>query len=232
MHLGDILNLINEWALRIIGTLGYPGLGLVMLLENVFPPIPSEIVLPLAGWLTLGEDAKFTLLGVTIVGALGSVAGAYFFYGIGRWFDERRVRYLLQRFGKWFMLSESDLDTTLDWFERYGEYVIFFGRMVPIVRSLISVPAGLAKMNIPRFTVYTAIGTALWSFLLAFAGRLLGESWPIVSEIINQYEHVVLILGVLAVAGFFGYRFWQRRKAGSSEQKLETVLHEPPVSDH
>lgn len=218
MGLGDLLNAINEWALGIIGTLGYPGLGFIMFLENVFPPIPSEIVLPLAGWLTLGENAKFTLLGVTVVGAIGSVAGAYFFYGLGRWFDERRVRSLLQRFGRWFMLSEGDLDTALSWFERFGEYVIFFGRMVPIVRSLISVPAGLAKMNFARFTFYTAIGTALWSFVLAFAGRLLGENWHIVSEIIDKYENVVLVLGVLVVVGFFGYRFWQQRKRAVSDQ--------------
>jgi len=218
MGLGDILNVINEWALGLISTLGYPGLGFVMFLENVFPPIPSEIVLPLAGWLTIGDHAPFTLLGVTIVGAIGSVAGAFFFYGIGRWFDESRVRYLLQRFGKWFMLSENDLDTALAWFKKYGEYVIFFGRMVPIVRSLISVPAGLAKMNIPRFTFYTALGTALWSFLLAFAGRLFGESWPLVAEYVNQYEHVVYALFALAVIGFFGYRFWQRRKQAASGQ--------------
>jgi membrane protein DedA with SNARE-associated domain len=217
MHLGDILNAINEWALGIISTLGYPGLGLVMFLENVFPPIPSEIVLPLAGWLTLGANAKFTLLGVTLVGATGSVAGAFFFYGLGRWFDERRVRYLLQRFGKWFMLSESDLDTALAWFARFGEYVIFFGRMVPIVRSLISVPAGLSKMNIPRFTFYTALGTALWSFLLAFAGRLLGENWHFVSDFVNQYQNLVIVVSVLVIIGFFGYRFWQRRKKAASE---------------
>ncbi len=218
MHLGDILNAITEWALGIIRTLGYPGLGLVMFLENVFPPIPSEAVLPLAGWLTVGANAKFSLLGVTLVGAIGSVAGAFFFYGLGRWFDERRVRYLLQRFGKWFMLSESDLDVALDWFARFGEYVIFFGRMVPIVRSLISVPAGLAKMNIPRFAFYTALGTALWSFLLALAGRLLGESWPIVTDIINQYEHAVYVVVIVAVVGFFGYRLWQRRKKAVSDQ--------------
>ncbi len=219
MHLGDILNAINEWALSLIRTLGYPGLGLVMFLENVFPPIPSEIVLPLAGWLTVGENAKFTLLGVTLVGAIGSVGGAFFFYGLGYWFDERRVRSLLQRFGKWFMLSESDLDTALAWFTRFGEYVIFFGRMVPIVRSLISVPAGLAKMNIPRFAFYTALGTALWSFLLAFAGRLLGESWPIVSDFINRYEHAVYILCAVAIVGFFGHRLWQRRKQGVESSK-------------
>ena len=212
MHLADILNAINLWVQSIIRSMGYPGLGMVMFLENVFPPIPSEIVLPLAGWLTLGEDASFTLTGVTLTGSAGSVAGAYVFYGLGRWFDERRVRYLLRRFGKWFMLSEHDLDISLAWFKKYGEYVVFFGRMVPIVRSLISVPAGLARMNVARFTIYTAAGTALWSFALAFAGRLLGESWPLVAEFISKYEHLVLALGVLAVVAFVVHR-WRSWRA-------------------
>lgn len=202
MHLAEILNAINEWALNIISTVGYPGLGLVMLLENVFPPIPSELVLPLAGWLTLDSDTGFTLLGVTIVGAIGSVVGAFFFYGLGKWFDENRVRFLLRRFGKWFLLSEDDFDMALDWFEKYDEYVIFFGRMVPILRSLISVPAGLANMHVGKFTLYTAIGTALWSFLLAYAGRMLGAQWSLVSEFIDRYEHVVIVVVLLAVAYF------------------------------
>lgn len=212
MHLTDILNAINIWAQNIIRTLGYPGLGLIMFLENVFPPIPSELVLPLAGWLTLEDSAKFSLFGVTIVGAIGSVAGAFFFYGLGKWFDEKRVRYLLQRFGKWFLLSEDDFDVALKWFDKYDEYVIFFGRMVPIVRSLISVPAGLANMHIGKFTLYTAVGTALWSFVLAFAGRMLGENWSVVADIIDQYESVVIIGVILAVVVFFANRLLKLRK--------------------
>lgn len=210
MNLVGILNAINAWAQEIIRTLGYPGLGLVMFLENVFPPIPSELVLPLAGWLTL--DGTFTMLGVTVVGAIGSVAGALFFYGLGKWFDESRVRYLLRRFGKWFLLSEDDFDLALVWFERYDEYVIFFGRMVPIVRSLVSIPAGLANMPLGRFCAYTAVGTALWSFLLAFAGRLLGENWPLVAEFIDTYEHAVIVLVVVAGVAFIGSRLWQLRR--------------------
>ena len=216
MHLSDLLNAISEWALTIIRTLGYPGLGLVMLLENVFPPLPSELVLPLAGWLTLGEDAKFTLWGVTLVGALGSVAGAYFFYGLGRWFDERRGRYLLRRFGKWFLLSEDDLDVALNWFARFDEVVIFFGRMVPIVRSLISVPAGLAKMNLVRFSLYTAVGTALWSFVLSLAGRLLGANWRAVSELVDRYETLVLIVAAAAVIYFIVRRVMKLRTTRKS----------------
>lgn len=218
MGLSEILIAINEWALEIIRTLGYPGLGLVMFLENVFPPIPSEVVLPLAGWLTLDEaGGSFTLFGVTVVGAIGSVVGAFFFYGLGKWFDEHRVRYLLRRWGKWFMLSEDDLDVALRWFGRYGDYVIFFGRMVPIVRSLISVPAGLASMHVGTFALYTAIGTALWSFLLAFAGRLLGTQWELVAEIIDRYETVVIILVLLAVLYFFFSRWRSMRARGMKE---------------
>jgi membrane protein DedA with SNARE-associated domain len=212
MHLTDILNAINTWAQNIIRTLGYPGLGLIMFLENVFPPIPSELVLPLAGWLTLEEQAKFSLIGVTIVGAIGSVAGAFFFYGLGKWFDEKRVRYLLQRFGKWFLLSEDDFDVALKWFDKYDEYVIFFGRMVPIVRSLISVPAGLANMHIGKFTLYTAVGTALWSFVLAYAGRMLGENWSMVADFIDQYETFVLAACAVAVVVFFVNRLLKLRK--------------------
>ncbi len=215
MHLGDILDLINNWALGIIDKMGYPGLGFVMFLENVFPPIPSEIILPMAGSLTL--TGRFSMLGVTLIGALGSVAGALFFYGLGYWFDESRVRLLLRRYGKWLLLSEEDLDKALAWFARYDEYVIFFGRMIPIIRSLISVPAGLAKMNVARFCAYTAMGTALWSFLLAFAGRLLGQNWRRVTEMINQYEHVVLVLVVLGFIGFILYRWLQRRQAGGKQ---------------
>jgi membrane protein DedA with SNARE-associated domain len=212
MHLTDILNAINTWAQNIIRTLGYPGLGLIMFLENVFPPIPSELVLPLAGWLTLEDQARFSLLGVTIVGAVGSVAGAFFFYGLGKWFDEKRVRFLLQRFGRWFLLSEDDFDVALAWFDKYDEYVIFFGRMVPIVRSLISVPAGLANMHIGKFTIYTAVGTALWSFLLAFAGRLLGENWNLVADFIDRYEQLVIVVGIGAVLVFFVNRVIKLRR--------------------
>ncbi len=200
MHLGDILSAIKIWVESLISTVGYPGLALVMFLENVFPPIPSEIVLPLAGSLTL--TGRFTLLGVTVVGMFGSVLGALAFYGIGRGFGEVRLRSLVARYGRWILLSKEDIDRADAWFRRYGEYVIFFGRMVPIIRSVISIPAGLAAMPLLRFCFYTAIGTAMWSFALAFAGRLLGASWPLVADWINKYQNLVLVLLALAIVIF------------------------------
>jgi membrane protein DedA with SNARE-associated domain len=192
-HIQDLFEMVNTWASNLIQTLGYPGLGLVMFLENVFPPIPSEIILPMAGSLTLNGD--FSLLGITLVGMVGSVAGAWFFYGLGYWLDEKKVRFIIRTYGKWLFLSTADLDRALAWFQRYGGWVVFFGRMIPMVRSLISIPAGLAKMNWVRFTIFTALGTACWSFLLAFAGQMLAKkNWAKVEEYLAQYENVVWIL--------------------------------------
>jgi len=214
MGLGELIDTVVTWAQTMVSTMGYPGLVLVMFLENVFPPIPSEVILPLAGSLAL--QGRFTLLGVTAMGTVGSLLGALAFYLLGYLFGEQRVRVLIRRFGRWLMLSEADFDRALDWFDRYGEKVIFFGRMVPIVRSLISIPAGIAEMNLGYFGAYTAVGTALWSFLLAFAGYLLGRGWKLVSVWVSRYEKAALIIGVLIVVAFFARRLLQRRQVGST----------------
>lgn len=211
MGLSELLDAILTWAQSVIGATGYPGLLLVMFLENIFPPIPSEVILPLAGSLAL--QGSFSLAGITFVGALGSVTGALIFYAGGRALGEARIRELLRRYGRWLLLSEDDFDKALSWFHRYGEPVIFFGRMVPIVRSLVSIPAGIAEMKLGRFGLYTAIGTGLWSFVLALAGYLLGHSWPVVSEWISRYEKVVLGLVVVVVVAFIARRLWQRNRA-------------------
>ena len=210
MGLGDILNAIKIWAENIIRTMGYPGLYLVMFLENIFPPIPSEVILPLAGSLTL--TGEFTIPMITIVGMLGSLTGAFVFYGLGKWLGESRVRELVAKFGKFALLSTDDLDRSLEWFDKYDDWVIFFSRMVPIVRSLISIPAGIASMNFAKFSLFTILGTALWSFVLSFGGRLLGEQWPLIADFINTYQNVVLVVAVVAVVFFVVYRLLKKTK--------------------
>ena len=204
----SILSAINNWVQGIIASAGYPGLGLVMVLENLFPPIPSEVILPLAGYMTF--DGRFTMAGVTAVGTLGSVIGAVVLYGLGWWLDESRVRRLLHLYGRYAMLSEGDLDTALTWFNRYGEVTIFFARLVPIVRSLISVPAGLARMSLLRFVAFTALGTGLWSFFLAWAGRMLGANWSRVADFVSRYQDVVVAVVVVAFLLFLVKRFEAR----------------------
>ncbi len=209
MGLAGIIDTITVWAQSVISTLGYPGLVLVMFLENVFPPIPSEAVLPLAGWLVL--EGRFTILGVILMGAVGSFAGAMLFYGLGYWFGEQRVRVLVRRYGRWLALSEEDLDRSLTWFGRYGEGVIFFGRMVPLIRSLVSIPAGIAAMRLPRFSLYTLVGSSLWNLILVYAGYLLGQNWHLVTEWIERYEKIVLVLVVVGLLVFILFRLWRRR---------------------
>ena len=210
MQLGDALNAIKVWVEQIISSMGYVGLYVVMFLENVFPPIPSEVVLPLAGSLTL--TGRFSIFWITIIGMLGSLTGAFLFYGLGKWLGESRVRTIIEKYGRYALLSTDDLDRSLEWFDKYDDWVIFFSRMVPIVRSLISIPAGIANMKITKFSFYTILGTALWSFLLAIGGRLLGEQWPLIAEFINTYQNIVLVVAASAVLFFFGSRLLKKKK--------------------
>jgi membrane protein DedA with SNARE-associated domain len=162
-------------------------------------------------------QGHFTMLGVTAVGTLGSVVGALILYGLGWWLDESRVRHLLRQYGRYAMLTEGDLDTALAWFSRYGQPTIFFARLVPIVRSLISVPAGLAQMSMPRFLALTALGTGLWSFFLAWAGRMLGANWSQVADLVSRYQDVVVVLTVALVLLFFIRRV--RRSVSHSDHR-------------
>ncbi len=225
MGLGTILEAVVAWAQSVVRTAGYLGLFLVMFLENICPPIPSEVILPLAG--SLVAEGGFTLVGVTGVGALGSVAGALVFYILGHLLGEARVRRLVRGYGKWITISEADLDKAFRWFDRYGEGVIFFGRMVPIVRSLVSIPAGLARMNLARFGLYTAFGTALWSLLLAGAGHLLGTRWHLVSEWVNRYEKAILVLAALGAVAFVVTRLLRRRQAARATRAAPKGVTDP-----
>jgi membrane protein DedA with SNARE-associated domain len=198
LDLSAILEAIAEWVKTLIATFGYPGLILAMVLENIFPPVPSEIVLPLAGSMSAGPE--FTLLGVVLAGTLGSVLGAWILYLFGQQLGEPGVRLVVRRYGKWMLVSEKDLDRSLDWFSNKGELVVFFARMVPGLRSIISVPAGMVGMSPLRFTLYTALGAGIWSFLLALAGRLLGDNWPVVGDYLSRYQNVVVLMAVAVLA--------------------------------
>ena len=210
MQLGDLLNVIKIWVEQIISSMGYVGLYLVMFLENVFPPIPSEVVLPLAGSLTL--TGRFSIFWITVIGMLGSLTGAFLFYGLGKWLGEPRVRVLMEKYGRYALLSMNDLDRSLEWFDKYDDWVIFFSRMVPIVRSLISIPAGIASMDLTKFSFFTILGTALWSFLLALGGKLLGEQWPLIADYINTYQNIVIFVTGSAVLLFIGSRLLKKKK--------------------
>lgn len=187
---------------QIILTLGYPGLALIMFAENLFPPIPSEVVLPFAG--SLVHEGQLSLVGVLLSSTLGATLGTGLFYYLGRRLGEARSRSLIRRYGRWLALDEDDLDRSLALFRRRERSIIFFGRFLPGVRTLISLPAGIAQMRLSTFLLYTVLGTLAWNALLVGAGVILGAQWERILNVIDRFETffwlaVVLLLGYFIV---------------------------------
>jgi membrane protein DedA with SNARE-associated domain len=191
-----------------------------MFLENVFPPIPSEVVMPFAGFLVGRGELNF--IGIWIAGTIGSVLGAIILYYIGMWVGDAVVRNFLRRYGKWIMTSEGDYDRALRIFEKYGNAVVFFGRLIPLVRSIISIPAGANHMPLPRFLLFTTLGAAIWSGVLGYAGVVLGENWEQIIDLVDQYQDItVIVLVVLVVLVIGGWIFYKTRNRKNSASGLE-----------
>lgn len=185
-----------EWVQQLMTSLGYPGVALLMFLENVFPPIPSELVMPLAGF-TAGTG-ELSFVGVVIAGAVGSLLGQLPLYYLGRWVGEDKLVVWADRYGKWLTVSGDEVKKADDWFDRHGSKAVFFARLVPGLRSLISIPAGLSEMRLLPFLLYSALGTSLWALLLAGAGALLGENYQVVDTYLGPAG--LVILGGMLVA--------------------------------
>jgi membrane protein DedA with SNARE-associated domain len=213
--MAEIIDQLAQFIQEIIRSIGYVGIAFFMFAENVFPPIPSEIIMPFAGFLTVSPDAGLTFVGVWIAGIVGTVLGALVLYYVGWWAGDTVLRGLLRRYGRWVNITEKDYDRALSFFNRYGQAVVFFGRLIPVVRSLISLPAGADHMPMGKFLIFTTLGSAIWSGALAYAGVVLGANWEQVLDIIEQYQDIVVVLlvivGVLFL-GWVGYRFINRNK--------------------
>lgn len=197
---GDAVGGLAAWVLDVMLTLGYVGVAALVALDNVFPPLPSELILPLAGFLS--GQGRLELPLVILAATVGSVVGAVVLYGAGYWLGDAGLRPLVRRFGRWLFLREVDLDQAQDWFDRHGAKAVLFGRCVPLVRSLVSVPAGVARMPIWRFLTYTTLGSLAWNALLIGFGWGLGERWEAVGQYVKQLQSVVLVLAGVALLWF------------------------------
>ncbi|MDY5785140.1 MULTISPECIES: DedA family protein [unclassified Corynebacterium] len=205
---------IIDWVVHLMELLGAPGVGIAILLENLFPPIPSEVVLPLAGFTV--SQGSLNFLSVFIWSVLGSVVGAYMLYGAGVWLGADRLR----RIADWmWLVKASDVDNTLAFFHEYGKVSVFFGRLIPGVRSLISIPAGLDRMNLITFGLWTTFGSALWNALLITLGFYLGENWHVVEDYVNTYSNVVYAIIALILLGalFYFIRRAYVERAGTAD---------------
>ncbi|WP_036479852.1 DedA family protein [Myxosarcina sp. GI1] len=193
-----------EWITNTVDSLGYVGIGLLMLLENLFPPIPSELIMPLAGFAVI--QGKLQLVYVIVAGVIGSVLGALPWYYLGKVWGLRRIKRFVDRYGKWLSVSSEDIDRARQWFQKRGRETTCFSRLVPGVRTYISVPAGISKMPLLPFLVYSTIGTALWVSFLTYAGFLLGENYDRVKQYLAPVSTIVLVVFVVA------FVFWIIRR--------------------
>lgn len=195
-----------EWIVEFLERTGYLGIALLMLAENLFPPIPSELIMPFAGFSAARGDLSFT--GVVLAGTCGSLAGALPWYWAGRALGCRRLADWADRHGRWLTLSGSEVRGANEWFARHCGKAVFFGRLVPAVRTLISVPAGIAEMSMTRFLVYSTLGTLLWNVALTWLGFQLGENYSKVAEYLDPVTKV--IVGTIVAA--YLYRVMRPKK--------------------
>ncbi|MDT0180528.1 DedA family protein [Microbacterium sp. ARD31] len=219
------LGAIMDWTVSLMDVVGAPGAGIAIALENLFPPLPSEVVLPMAG--LAASRGSFTLFEALAWTTAGSVVGAFLLYAIGAWFGVERLRRIASVVP---LLHPEDIDRTVDWFVKHGGKAVFFGRMIPIFRSLISIPAGVTRMPLWRFGLLTTAGSLIWNTIFVMAGFLLGEAWPMVEPYADALQYAVIAAVVIGVAWFV----WARtrtlvatardRRSGAGEDEDDREL--------
>jgi len=208
--LTQMFGVIGSFALSAISTLGYAGIFFLMMLESMVVPVPSEFVMPFAGFLVAQGTFNFYL--VIIASSLGSITGSLLFYYVGKTGGHA----LVERYGKYVLVDTQDIKRTEAWFKRRGELTVFLARLVPVVRHLISLIAGIGKMDVKKFSLYTIIGATIWNTILAYLGIYLGEHWEEVSQYMESLDLIIVVLLVVGVL-YFVYRHLRHWKKTSAQ---------------
>lgn len=198
-----------DWIIQTISELGYLGIFLVMLAESIFPPIPSELIIPFAGYAAANGDLN--LFGVLGAATVGAVIGMLPWYYAGRLFGLERVRYLADRFGRLMAFNADEIDMAVGWFRRFGPIIVLFGRLIPLIRTLISIPAGLSRMPLPVFLLASTTGALIWNTFLTMAGYLLHEHYEVIEVVLDPLSYVVL--GLVVVLYLLKVATWKPSKA-------------------
>ncbi|MGG3453281.1 DedA family protein [Paenibacillus rhizolycopersici] len=207
---------MENWITDFMEQFGYFGVFLLIALENVFPPIPSEVILTFGGFMT--TYTSMTPVGVIVFSTLGSVLGAVILYGIGYLVNVDRLEGWIERYGRFLRLKKEDIRRADAWFDRYGYWTVLFCRMIPLIRSLISIPAGMSKMKFGLFLLFTTIGTLIWNVALVLLGAAVGGSWEEIVAFMDVYSNIAyagIALGIL----FVGVLWLRRRKSGAREHQ-------------
>ena len=201
---------MTSWILDLIRSTTYFGLGLLTLIETVFPPIPSELIIPLGGY--LARQGDLSIWGVALASGAGSTLGAVALYFLGKRWGARRLHGWVERHGRWLTISTAELDRARKWFDRHGGRAVFIGRLIPGLRSIVSIPAGIQKMSFPAFLGFTIAGSLLWSGILAAAGYALGAGYEQVDRLLDPLGWIVFIV----VVGLYIWRVVHHRSAGKT----------------
>jgi membrane protein DedA with SNARE-associated domain len=204
-----MFNSLATWVQDVIEQLGYLGVALLVVLENVFPPIPSEIVLPFSGFVAQrGSDSVVLMI---LAATVGSVIGALIMYWIAAIIGDERLHAFTRKFGKWVQIREADLTRAEEWFDRHAVSAVLVGRCVPLIRSVVSIPAGFRRMKLIPYIAYTFLGSLVWNIALVGAGAILGENWERVEPVVEAFQWIVIVLVIAAVARLV-YTFFRRRR--------------------
>ena len=215
--LGDLAN----WVQDVINQFGYFGVALLVVIENIFPPIPSEIVLPFAGFVAQQGSAGVaqsdtSVIGMMIAATIGSVVGALILYVISSAIGPERLRAFVQRFGRWFGVKQTDLLRAEAWFDRRSFVAVLVGRCVPLIRSIVSIPAGFRRMKLTSFILLTAVGSAVWNIALIGAGAILGDQWERVGEYVGVFQWLVIGAILVLLVRFVYSKLQNRRRQNSA----------------
>lgn len=200
----SILEAVVFWVMGIISHLGYPGIFGLMALESALIPIPSEVIMPFSGFLvSLGH---FNLLAVVIAGALGNLVGSWAAYALGYWAHDKIIRKLVKKYGKFILLTEDEYDSAVKLFSKNGQLFVAISRLLPAIRTIISLPAGVARLNFIKFSLFTFIGCFIWSFILAYIGVKLGENWEIIRPYFRKFDIIIITATIILIGAYIYYK--------------------------
>ncbi|MCE4956514.1 DedA family protein [Macrococcoides caseolyticum] len=202
---------MQEWIMKVMEQFGYFGVFFLILLENVFPPIPSEVILTFGGFM-VDQSPRLTFIGMLIASTLGAVIGAIVLYYAGHLLGLRRIEMIVDKYGFVLRLDIHDLHNANQWFNKYGYGAVFLCRFVPLIRSLISIPAGLSQMAIIPFIIYTTIGTLIWNAVLIYLGMVLGQNWALVLHYFDLYSNIFYIIMILFIICGIIWLFMRKKK--------------------
>ena len=199
---------MEDWITSVMSDYGYFGIFLLIMLENIFPPIPSEVILTVGGFMT--TTTTMTIPGVILASTAGSVVGAVALYGIGLLLDVERLEKIIDKYGNWLRVKKADIHKADAWFDRFGIWTVFFGRLIPLVRSLISIPAGMSNMKFWLFLLFTTLGTLIWNTVLVSVGSAVGENWEDIVGYMDIYSNIVYVLIAIVGIAFLVWYFKKR----------------------